>query len=216
MLVILADDCAIVREAIAHIIHENHNLEVLQAESAAMAVQLCQSRTPSLVLFESTMPGLSSFSAAVEIHRMHPRAKLALLTSDPHPSNALRVRRLHLNGLILKKDAQTELDYAIRTMLAGGFYMSPSLSNVLIEQPEDMDPMQGLTSRERVVLILYSQGFSIKDIANELNISVKTVETHRNNFGRKLGHPNRSQVTAFALEHHLIVNSQLTLSTAAA
>jgi DNA-binding NarL/FixJ family response regulator len=214
MLVVLADNHAIVREAIAHIIHENHNLEVVQADSAGMAVQLCKSRCPALVLLESTMPGLSAFAAATEIHRMHPRTRIAILTSDDHPSNVLRVRRFHLNGFILKKDNPSELDYAIKTLLSGGFYISPSMSNILLEQPDDKDPLEALTFRERVVLTLYAQGFSIKEIANELNVSVKTAETHRNNFGRKLGHPNRSQVTAFALQHHLITNEQLAVFAA--
>lgn len=214
MLAVLADSHAIVREAIARVIHENHNLEVLQADSAGAAVQLCKSRCPTLVLLESTMPGLSAFAAAVEIRRIHPRAKFAILTSDNHPTTLLRARRAHLNGYILKTDGLSELDYAIRTILAGGFYVSPALSNVLIEQQDDVDPLAGLTHREKVVLTLYAQGYSIKEIANELCVSVKTAETHRNNFGRKLGHPNRSQVTAFALHHHLITNEQMAVSAA--
>lgn len=209
MLAVLADSHAIVREAIAHVIRKNHNLEVLQADSAASAVQICKSRAPTLVLFEPAMPGLDAFVAAIEIRQMHPRAKVAILTADSHPSVLLRVRRLHLNGLILKKDDPSELDYAIRTILSGGFYASPSMSNILLQQPEDIDPLAALTLREKTVLMLYAQGYSIKEIANELHVSVKTAETHRNNFGRKLGHPNRSQVTAFALQHHLITNEQL-------
>ena len=69
------------------------------------------------------------------------------------------------------------------------------------------NPLDMLTPREKAVMVLYAQGLSIKEIANDLCISVKTAETHRNNFGRKLGYPNRSQITAMALEHEPLAGS---------
>ena len=148
------------------------------------------------------LPGLDSFSAAVEIRRLQPAARIAILTSHALPDQLLRTRRLRLNGFILKRDASEELFYAIRTILTGGFYSPPSMSTLLRDQVDHQDPLAGLTQREKSILTLYAQGLSLKEIADELNISVKTAETHRNNLGRKLGHPNRSQITAFALKHH--------------
>lgn len=106
----------------------------------------------------------------------------------------LRARRLKLNGFILKQDGTEELFYAIKTIMAGGFYSPPSMSNVLRDTVEITDPLEKLTQREKSVLTLYAQGLCLKEIATELNISVKTAETHRNNFGRKLGYLNRSQL----------------------
>jgi two-component system nitrate/nitrite response regulator NarL len=149
------------------------------------------------------MPGLDSFSAALQIRQLHTNVKIAFLTTHALPDQLVRARRLRLNGFILKKDDSEELFYALRTILGGGFYAPPSMSTFLRDQNGDQDPMSGLTQREKSVLTLYAQGKSIKEIAVELDVSVKTAETHRNNLGRKLGHPNRSQITAFALKHNL-------------
>ncbi len=142
------------------------------------------------------MPGLDSFSAALDIRALRPHTKIALLTNHALPDQLQRARRLRLNGYILKKDGSEELFYAIKTILGGGFYAPPALSNELRDQTEMGDPLGWLTQREKSVLALYAQGLSIKEIAGALNVSVKTAETRRNNFGRNLGHMNRSQLTA--------------------
>jgi two-component system nitrate/nitrite response regulator NarL len=150
-----------------------------------------------------------SLDQALQIRQLRPAARIAILTRHNLPDQMLRARRLRLNGFILKKDPHEELFYALRTILGGGFYTPPSMSTMLRDQVEDQDPMSTLTQREKSVLTLYAQGRSIKEIAVELDVSVKTAETHRNNLGRKLGHPNRSQITAFALKHNLVSSDQL-------
>jgi len=107
-------------------------------------------------------------------------------------------REFRLAGLILKQDGVEEFHYALRTILNGGFYVPPSMSNLLLDPEQWLDPVQRLTERERAVVGLYAQGRTLPEIAGLLGISVKTAETHRSNLGRKLGHPNRSQLTAFA------------------
>jgi two-component system, NarL family, nitrate/nitrite response regulator NarL len=96
-----------------------------------------------------------------------------------------------MNDLISKKDSAEELSYAIRRILSGGFYVPTSMSVFLRDHQVEDSLLERLTQRERSVLSLYAQGYSIKKIADELNVSVKTAETHRNNLGRKMGHPNR-------------------------
>lgn len=211
MLAVLADDEAITRETIARFIHETHNLEVIQADSAADAVRLCQARCPSLVLMELLMHGLDTFSAAGEIHRLWPSTKIGILTRHNHPSLLQQARKMRLQGFVLKKDNPSELSYAIRSMLSGGVYIAPSLSTVYRDYVPTDDPLDVLTDREKSVLTLYAQGLSIKQIASELNVSTKTAETHRNNLGRKLGYPNRSQLTAFAIQRHLVGEEQLAM-----
>jgi DNA-binding NarL/FixJ family response regulator len=120
--------------------------------------------------------------------QIRPYAKIGILTRHDHMDLFLRARRQRLNGFILKKDSPDELSYAIRTMLAGGFYTPPSMSSSVMAHTEPADAVAALTQREKSVLSLYAQGYSMKEIANCLNVSVKTAETHRNNLGRKLGH----------------------------
>jgi DNA-binding NarL/FixJ family response regulator len=182
-LVILGDDKAIVREAIAHVIHDEHNLDVLQADNAARALDLCKSHMPALVLLETHMPGLDTFAAALDIRQLRPQTKIAILTRHNHTELFRRARRARLNGFILKEDSHEGLNYAIRTVLRGGFYTPPSMSSELLTHSETTDPIESLTPREKSELILCAQGYTMKEIANVLDILVKTAETHRNNIG---------------------------------
>jgi two-component system NarL family response regulator len=149
-----------------------------------------------LVLLEAHMPGLDTFSAAADIRRLRPQAKIALLTRHTDPETLARVRKHHLHGLIYKSDKTEELHYAIRRILGGGFYTPPSSG-----EPTDLTPLanaaglSSLTDREMTVLTLYARGYVIKDIANELHVSVKTAETHLNNLRRKLGIPTALSIS---------------------
>ena len=146
---------------------------------------LCQSHNPALILLETFLPGLDTFAAAADIRQLRPAAKIAILTCHGEPALLNRARRARLNGFILKKDGFEELNYAIRTILKGGFYTPPSMSSVLVEPAMEMDPLECLTEREKSVFVLKAQSYQTKDIANALNISVKTAETHLNNIRRK-------------------------------
>lgn len=115
-----------------------------------------QSKSPALVLLERMMPGLDSFSAALDMRRSNPVAKIALLTRDKIPEHLFRAREHRLNGLIVKRDTPEELFYAIRTILNGGFYTSPSMSTILRDHTPGQDPLDALTQREKSVLTLYA------------------------------------------------------------
>ncbi|HEV2133495.1 MAG TPA: hypothetical protein VGR47_04475 [Terracidiphilus sp.] len=105
----------------------------------------------------SPPPGLDSFSAALEIRRLRPEAKIAIFTRHPLADQLLRARRLRLNGFILKMDPSEELFYAIWTMLAGGFCAPPTMSNLLRDETKLSDPLSMLTQREKSVLTLYAR-----------------------------------------------------------
>jgi DNA-binding NarL/FixJ family response regulator len=103
-----------------------------------------------------------------------------------------RVRKAKIDGLIYKQDSQEEFTYAIKRMLAGGFYFPPSCAGLEFDQPAENTLVDSLTDRERSVLVLYAQGRTMKEISDTLHISVKTAETHRYHIGVKLGRANRS------------------------
>ena len=152
--------------------------QVLQADDAARALALCQSHNPALILLETLLPGLDVYAAAADMRQLRPGAKIGILTRHNQPALLTRARRGRLNGFVLKQDGFEELSYAIRTMLKGGFYTPPSMSSVLVEPTLEADPMESLTPRERSVFSLYAQGYGNRSIADTLNISVKTSETH--------------------------------------
>ena len=198
---ILGDDKAIVREAIAHVIHEEHHMDVLQADNAARALDLCKSHVPALVLLETLMPGLDTFAAAADIRQIRPQTKIAVLTRHNHTDLFRRARRQRLNGFILKEDSCQELDYAIRTVLRGGFYTPPSMSSELLIPSEAVDPIESLTPREKSELVLCAQGYTMKEIANVLHISVKTAETQLNKVERSRA-ADTQRVRLFGCSHH--------------
>ena len=120
------------------------------------------------------MPGLDTFAAAADIRQLRPQTKIAILTRHNHAELFRRARRQRLNGFILKEDSPQELDYAIRTVLRGGFYTPPSMSSELLTHSEPIDPIDSLTPREKSELVLCAQGYTMKEIANVLHIWVKT------------------------------------------
>jgi len=139
-------------------------------------------------MLETLLPGLDSFAAAADIRRLRPAARIGILTRHNHTALLSRARQARLNGFVLKQDGFEELNYAIRTMLKGGFYAPPSMSGSMVNSSTDPDPIGCLTEREKSTFALYAQGYVVKEIAGVLNISVKTAETHLNNIRRKLGH----------------------------
>lgn len=131
-----------------------------------------------MLLLETLLPGLDTFAAAADIRRIRPATKIGILTRHAQVSLFNHARHNRLNGFVLKADGFEELHYAIKTMLRGGFYCPPSMSAAVVDPHQDPDPMKVLTEREKSIFSLYAQGYVTKDIANTLNISVKTAETH--------------------------------------
>jgi DNA-binding NarL/FixJ family response regulator len=137
-----------------------------------------------LILLETLLPGLDTFSAAEDIRSLRPGAKIGVLTRHNELALLARARRARLNGFVLKTDGFEELNYAIRTMLKGGFYTPPSMSSTLVDPTVSADPVENLTAREKSVFSLYAQGYGNQAIANTLHISVKTSETHLGSLAR--------------------------------
>jgi DNA-binding NarL/FixJ family response regulator len=180
----LADDEPIVRAAVAEALKVRYKLDVLQAPDAQGAIELCRTRRPSLVVLDLMMPGLDTFSAVDEIRKLCPSTRFIILTGRAHRPLALRARQHRINAFVLKGDSPEELDYAVRTALSGSYFVSPVLREEIYFGTQPMEtPMDQLTPREKAVFCLYAQGLCMKEIANQLGMSVKTAETHRNNFG---------------------------------
>lgn len=217
MFAVLADDQDLVREAIATVLSHLFQFKVLEAKNASEAVHLTQTHNPVLVILDLMMPGEDSFTAAAKIRQMAPHTKVVILTGRAEVDLLLRARELKLHGFVLKGGgvggAVNELTYAIKTVLSGGIYIAPSLSEHLLDPARTQNSLINmLTPKERTVLTLLAQGLTMKMAATRMDISVKTAETHRNNLGRKLGHPNRAQMFAFAMRHRLVDDQVLTIS----
>jgi DNA-binding NarL/FixJ family response regulator len=217
MLAILADDQALVREALSQVLISYFHFEVLQAKNAEEAVVFCHQHYPSLIILDLMMPGLGSLLAVKEIREIRPDVKIAILTGRTDEDLLLRARKLGVNAYILKGDRPDELRYAIRTILDGGYYLPPSMSAAALgsrgQNLQVISKYDSLTHKEKSVLVLMAQGLQMKEVASRMSISVKTAETHRVNMGRKLGNPNRSQLVALAIKFNLTDATQI-LATA--
>lgn len=213
MFAVLADDQLLVRESVAATLSKLFQFTVLQAADANEAVILTRKNNPVLVILDMMMPGTDTFEAAAKIRHMAPHTKVIILTGRADVDLVIRSRALKIHGYLLKGDSVDEMRYAINTVLKGGIYVPPSLSECLLDPGrKDRSALEGLTPKERAVLSLIAQGLAMKQVAHYMEISVKTAETHRNNLGRKLGHPNKAQIFAFALQHRLIDTQALAIS----
>jgi DNA-binding NarL/FixJ family response regulator len=204
--VLLADDHAIVRNGIKHILIQEGFVVVGEASNGREAVQMTKELLPDVAILDFSMPLLNGIDAARQIREVAPRTKTLLLTMYKDESYVLRALRAGINGYVVKTQAAPALVEAIRSILHGGLYLSPVISEsvvkaALIQNERELDP---LTPREREVLQLIAEGKSNKEISRELEMSVKTVDSHRRNLMVKLDIHETAGLVRYAIRTGLI------------
>jgi DNA-binding NarL/FixJ family response regulator len=205
--VVLADDHALVREGLRHVLDAEPGIEVVgEAANGADAVALALEHRPDVVLLDITMPGETGLRAAARLREALPDAKILMLSMHDNAEYVREGMRIGTHGYILKDSAGEELRAAIRAVHAGGTFFSPSVVRRLTSAPEPALPPAAnaqlalLTPRERDVLQGIVDGHTNKAIAAQLGISRRTVEAHRESLMRKLEIHNVAGLTRFALE----------------
>jgi DNA-binding NarL/FixJ family response regulator len=210
--IVIAEDHTILREGLKALISSNPEFEIVgEAKDGAEAIRSVNNIRPDLVLMDLSMPKMSGMSAIVEIKKSAPETKILVLTIHNMEEYILEALRAGANGYVLKDADQEELLLAIKTVLEGKSFLSPSVSKKVIEgylegkkSVKTDTSWETLTQREREVLKLIAEGYKNKEIANLLFISAKTVEKHRANLMKKLDIHNVQSLTAFAIERGLI------------
>ncbi|HET7109280.1 MAG TPA: response regulator transcription factor [Gemmatimonadales bacterium] len=208
--VLVADDHTVVREGIRHVLDgEPGFIIVAEAATAAEAVRLAEAEKPDVVLLDITMPGESGLQAAVRIRKLVPETRILILSMHDNPEYVLESVRAGAHGYLLKDSAATELRQAIRAVHQGEEYFSAPIAHRLRaavrgQAGELPGPLDVLTGREREVLVGIALGRTNKEIASELGISHRTVETHRESLMRKLGIKTVAGLTKLALETGLV------------
>jgi DNA-binding NarL/FixJ family response regulator len=186
--VLLADDHPIVRQGL-HALLEREGLDVVaEAADGHEAVSLAREHRPDLAVIDLVMPRLNGLGAALQIQRESPGTKSILLTMHTERQCVLEAMRNGLRGYVIKTQAAADLVQAIREVGRGTIYLSPGVSSTLVDAylSKTEPPEDPLTPREREVLQLVAEGRTTKEIAQLLNLSVKTAETHRTRTMRKL------------------------------
>jgi DNA-binding NarL/FixJ family response regulator len=173
------------------------------------ALRLLEKHRPDAALVDITMPGLNGFELAARAARVSPNTRVVILSMHSHPAYVSQALRTGVAGYMLKGAAPEELRVALDAIARGDKFLSPSISKQVVEgflrsTDAESDPLAGLTGRQREVLQLIAEGRSTKEIAAVLEVSVKTVETHRAQIMERLGIQDIAGLVRFAIRSGLI------------
>ena len=209
--VLVADDHAIVRTGIRHVLESEPGFTVVgEAATGAEAIALAESLRPDVAVLDLSLPGDSGLRVAAELRRIAPETHVLILSMHDNTEYVMESLRAGVHGYLLKDAAATELRGAIRAVRRGESFFSPAIAGrlgaVIRGDPEAQraSGLAQLSARERQVLIGVAQGRTNREIALELGISHRTVETHRESLMRKLGVRTVAGLTRLALEAGLV------------
>jgi two-component system response regulator NreC len=203
--ILIAEDHAMVREGLKMLIDSQPHMQVVgEAENGQAAVERSQELGPDIVIMDVSMPEMNGLKATEKLQQECPRIKVLALTRHKEQGYLHELMRAGAAGYVLKQNTAAELIHAIEAVAAGGKYLDPAIAGKLIGRyvvvQAKMNPeTQGeLSPREAEVLRLIACGYSNKEIAARLDISIKTVEAHKANSSRKLGLQSRIDIVRFA------------------
>jgi DNA-binding NarL/FixJ family response regulator len=204
--ILLADDHVTVREGIKMIINAQPDMEVVsEAPDGRVVVSEAQALKPDIVVMDVSMPKVNGLKATELLKECCPEVKVLALTRHQDDGYLQQLLRAGAAGYVLKQSRSAELLQAIRAIAAGGSYLDPTVAGRVIgdygrrRQPPPVTGAASLSGREEEVLRLIAWGYSNKEIATRLDLSVKTVETHKANAMHKLQMRSRIDIVRFAL-----------------
>jgi two-component system response regulator NreC len=211
--ILLADDHQIVREGLKSLLNSHEDMEVVgEARDGRSAVQMAKDLTPDVVIMDVGMPHLNGIEATRQITSREPEAKVVALSMHADRRFMGEMLKAGAKGYLLKDGAFEELATAIRSVVANKVYLSPRIANVVVDDYVRRAPGQTngdasafarLTPREREVLQLMAEGRATKEIAMDLKVSIKTVETHRRQIMEKLSIHSVAELTKYAIREGL-------------
>jgi DNA-binding NarL/FixJ family response regulator len=205
--VLIVDDHPVVRYGLLQMLSNEPDFEVCgEAASAQEALSLVDQRKPDIAVVDISLKGTNGIELVKQIHAMHPEARILVSSMHDEKLFAERALRAGANGYINKQVAITEMVDAIRRVLSGKVYLSAPMTERMVERATRRDSdasrsvMQRLSDRELEVFSLLGDGLSTREVAQRLNLSVKTIETHRAQIKRKLGLRNSTELIQRAVE----------------
>ena len=204
--IVLADDHSVVRSGLRMLLEAEPDIEVLaEAGDVDAARRYTLGHKPTVLVLDLNMPGGSSLEAIPKIPELSPGTSVVVLTMQEDPAFAREALRAGARGYVLKHAAGTELVQAIRTAAGGGTWLNPDLGARMAATPDGpTGALAALSERELEVLRLIALGHTNNEIAEQLCLSVRTIESHRAHIQQKLGVSTRSKLVRYALEHDLI------------
>jgi DNA-binding NarL/FixJ family response regulator len=204
--IVIVDDHPLFRKGLEELINSDNGLAVCgEASNAPEALTVIRKLEPELVIVDLSLKGPGGLELIKSIRTEFPKMPVLVLSMHDEPTYAVRSLRAGANGYLTKQDALDSVLIAVREVIAGQIYLSPSMageviSNVLTKRETGANPTDNLTDRELEILERIGQGEEVKEIAKALHLSPKTVETHRARIKEKLKLTNARQVARFAVQ----------------
>jgi len=210
--ILLADDHAVLRSGLRLLLTSTGEYEVVgEASSGTETLTLAEQLQPDLILLDLSMPALSGLDALPTLRKIAPSSRVLILTMHDDPQYLRQALKHGASGYVLKKAADSELLSAMRAVLRGEVYVHPSMTRVLLEDmlpasrsAESEDTWSTLSEREQEVLRMVALGYTSAEIADQLGLSAKTVETYRARGMEKLGLRTRAALVKFILQEGLM------------
>ncbi|WP_088227425.1 response regulator transcription factor [Desulfosporosinus sp. FKB] len=209
--VFLADDHKILRESLLILLQQENDIEIIgEAPDGQMALHEILRLKPDIAILDISLPRLNGLEVAERIKRDCPEIKIIILTMHKNEEFVARAYQSQVSGYVLKDNALEELLKAIRIVQSGGIYLSTDITSTVVAgfvknfNLKKGEPDELISSREREIIQLLAEGNSNKQIANMLNLSLKTVETHRSNIMHKLEFKSLADLVLYAVRNHII------------
>ena len=208
--ILLVDDHKILREGIRSLVKEYDDMEVVgEASDGKEAIRMTQELSPHIVILDISMPDMNGIDAARRIHKEAPNTKIIALSMHYDKQFISEMFKAGASGYLIKDTAFDELEHAVRVVMDGKTYINPQVASLVVESlvsqmtPSGPSSFSMLTEREREVLQLIAEGKSTRQIASELSVSAKTVESHRRQVMGKLNIRNVAELTKYAIREGL-------------
>ncbi len=206
---LIADDHPIFREGLVRTIERDATFRLVgQAGDGAEALRMITELTPDLAVLDVSMPVMDGLQVAQEVHEQALATELVFLTMYKDATYFNRAMDLGVRGYLVKDSVSSELLSCLRTVVAGQYYISPAISQLLVERNRKAESLavalpalEKLTPAERTILRFVAEGYASREIAEKLFVSERTVENHRLHIAQKLGIHGHSKLLQFALEN---------------
>ena len=214
--IVIADDHNVVRKGLKLLLENEQDICVIgEAENGQEAINICRDNNPDILLLDLQMPKMDGLETLTEVKKILPQLKVLILTMHEDEEILIEAMRNNANGYILKKAPEDQLLQAIRSISLGEVFLdgvnTKAFIRAVFEERSSHSEQKGraasgkkLSQRENEVLKLVAQGFTDKEIADNLNISIKTVESHKHRIKEKLGLKRLAELIRYAIENNLL------------
>jgi DNA-binding NarL/FixJ family response regulator len=206
--IFIADDHAVVRQGLKQIISEVSDMQIVgESDNGFDVVDCLKADSYDMVILDITMPGPNILDLVKQIHQVKPQMPILVLSIHPEEQYAVRVLRSGASGYLTKESAPEELVNAVRKVAKGGKYVSAALAEKLLftlGTDQEKLPHDNLSDREYQALCMIAAGKTVKDIAQDLNLSEKTISTYRSRVLQKMGMKNNAEITHYAFKYGLV------------